>query len=263
MREANAILVFNDNGTIDNTSDDNIKKITSSINNGAIPGDMLLSMACDLDGEVWLGTNQGIGVIYNPENIFGTGSYDAQQILVEYDGYTRPLLESEAITAIAIDGDNKKWIGTDKAGVFLLSEDGTEELAHYTEENSPLLSNTISGITINDRGEVFFGTANGTVSYMGTATPGSTENTNVYAYPNPVREGYEGTIAITGLVQNAMVKITDVSGNVVYSTRAEGGQAVWNGKTMNGDKVNTGVYLVFSSDSNGENTNITKIMVIK
>ena len=263
MREANAILVFNDNGTIDNTSDDNIKKLTSSINNGAIPGDMLLSMACDLDGEVWLGTNQGIGVIYNPENIFGTGSYDAQQILVEYDGYTRPLLESEAITAIAIDGDNKKWIGTDKAGVFLLSEDGTEELAHYTEENSSLLSNTISGITINDRGEVFFGTSNGTVSYMGTATPGGTENANVYAYPNPVREGYEGTIAITGLVQNAYVKITDVSGNVVYSTRAEGGQAVWNGKTMNGDKVNTGVYLVFSSDSNGENTNITKIMVIK
>ncbi|HPE87695.1 MAG: T9SS type A sorting domain-containing protein [Bacteroidales bacterium] len=263
MREANAVLVFNDNNTLDDTSDDRIIKLSSAANNGAIPGDLLLSLACDLDGEIWLGTNQGIGVIYNPENIFQGGSFDAQQILVEYDGHTRPLLETESVTAIAVDGANRKWIGTDKAGVFLLSADGITELAHYTEDNSPLISNTITAITINDRGEVFFGTANGIVSFLGTATPGKPVYKDVYAYPNPVRPGYEGTIAITGLIQNAYVKITDVSGNLVYSTRAEGGQAVWDGKTMHGDKVDTGVYLVFISDNTAEQTMVTKIMVFK
>lgn len=264
MREANAVLVYNDNGTVDDTSDDQTKKLTATTGNGAFPGGMVLSLACDLDGEMWIGTNEGIGVIYNPGNVFIDGaSYDAQQILVEYDGYVRPLLETESITAITIDGANRKWIGTDKAGVFLLSEDGTEELAHYTEENSPLLSNTISAITINDNGEVFFGTSNGIVSYRSTATPGEPVNTDVYAFPNPVREGYEGTIAVKGLVKDAYVKITDVSGNLVFTTRAEGGQAVWDGKTMHGDKVATGVYLVFVSDDMGQETVITKIMVIR
>jgi flagellar hook assembly protein FlgD len=101
------------------------------------------------------------------------------------------------------------------------------------------------------------------VSYRGTATPGGETNNDVYAYPNPVREGYEGTIAINGLVQDAYVKITDVSGNIVYNTRSEGGQAVWDGKTMHGDKVATGVYLVFVSDNTGEETVITKILVIR
>jgi hypothetical protein len=263
MREANAVIVFNDNGTLDDTSDDIIRKLSSAAGNGAFPGGLVLSLACDLDGEIWIGTNEGIGVIYNPENVSFGGSYDAQQILVEYDGHVRPLLETESITAIAIDGSNKKWIGTDKAGVFLLSEDGTQELAHFTAENSPLLSNTISAITISEKGEVFFGTANGIVSYRGTSTPGGPVNNDVFAFPNPVRGGYEGTIAINGLVQDAFVKITDVSGNLVFSTRAEGGQAVWDGKTMQGDKVATGVYLVFASDNTGEETVITKILVIR
>ncbi len=263
MREANAVIVFNDNGTLEDTSDDITRKLSSAAGNGAFPGGLVLSLACDLDGEIWIGTNEGIGVIYNPENVSFGGSYDAQQILVEYDGHVRPLLETESITAIAIDGSNKKWIGTDKAGVFLLSEDGTQELAHFTAENSPLLSNTISAITINEKGEVFFGTANGIVSYRGTSTPGGPVNNDVFAFPNPVREGYEGTIAINGLVQDAFVKITDVSGNLVFSSRAEGGQAVWDGKTMQGDKVATGVYLVFASDNTGEETVITKILVVR
>ncbi|PID93973.1 MAG: hypothetical protein CSA95_05785 [Bacteroidetes bacterium] len=263
MREANAVIVFSDNGTLDDLSDDRTRKLSSSPGNGGFPGGLVHTIACDLDGEMWIGTNEGIAVIYNPENVFGGGSFDAQQILVEYDGHVRPLLESESVTAIAVDGANKKWIGTDKTGVFLLSEDGTKELAHYTRENSPLLSNTITSITIDDKGEVFFGTTNGIVSYRGTSTPGKTINHDVYAFPNPVREGYEGVIAINGLVNDAYVKITDVSGNLVFATRAEGGQASWNGRTKDGDKVATGVYLVFVSDQMAKETIVTKIMVIR
>ena len=219
-------------------------------------------MAEDLVGEIWVGTDEGIGVIYSPESVFTGGNYDVQRILVEWDGYVQYLLDTESISAIAIDGANRKWIGTSNAGVFLLSEDGTEQIHHFTAENSPLLSNSISSIKINSRGEVFFGTSNGIISYMSDATPQIPVQEDVYAYPNPVPAGYSGSIAIKNLMQDANVKITDISGNVVYETRALGGQAIWNGHSFGGDRAQTGVYLVFATNDDGSETQVAKILFI-
>lgn len=259
----NNILVFDDNNTLNNPYDDLVKRLDGRDGNGTIPGSHVFSIAEDLDGEIWIGTDEGVSVIYSPGNVFTGGDFDAQKILVEEGGYAQYLLESESVTAIAVDGANRKWFGTDRAGVFLMSDDGTEQLLHFTEENSPLLANSITSITINNvTGEVFIGTANGIISYKGTATAGGSTNEEVYAYPNPVREGYNGTIAIKGLVSNADIKITDVSGNLIYSTKAEGGQAVWNGKNFDGRKASTGVYLVFISNEDGSETIVTKILFI-
>ncbi|MCD4745328.1 MAG: T9SS type A sorting domain-containing protein [Bacteroidales bacterium] len=263
MREDHSIIVFNDNNTITNTNDDQAKKIGSGQGNGNIPGNKVYSIAVDLDGEVWIGTDKGVAVFYSPENVFTDYDYDAQQILVEQDGYVQHLLEFETVTAIAVDGANNKWMGTDKAGVFLLSDDGTEEIHHFTENNSPLLSNSVTSIVINDNtGEIFFGTANGIISYKGIATSGEEKFKDVYAYPNPVREGYSGVIAIKGLVKNADIKITNISGTLIYETKAEGGQAIWNGRNFNGDKAHSGVYLVFASNEDGTETLVTKILFI-
>ena len=256
------IFVFSENNTIDNPSDDKIRGLTSSPGNGNIVGNKIYCLAKDLDGEIWIGTDEGISVIYTPENVFTNNDYDAQRILVEQDGYVQYLLETEVVTSICVDGDNKKWIGTDNAGVFLLSADGTEEIHHFTVENSPLLSNMISDIAINNDGEVFIGTANGIISYGGTATPGTATHQNTYAFPNPVREGFTGKIGIKGLVNNADIKITDISGTLIYETKAEGGQAIWDGKNLDGRKAQTGVYLVFSSNSDGSDTMVTKILII-
>ncbi|MCD4665350.1 MAG: T9SS type A sorting domain-containing protein, partial [Bacteroidales bacterium] len=256
------IYVFNDNNTISNTTDDKVKMLSGEVGEGNIPGNMVFSIAQDLDSEVWIGTDEGIAVFYSPDNIFSGGNFDAQRILVQQDGYWQYLLETETVTAITIDGSNKKWIGTDNAGVFLLSDDGTEQIHHFTEENSPLFSNSISSIVINDDGEVFFGTANGIVSFKGTATPGGVTYDDVYAYPNPVREGYTGTIAIKGLVKDADIKITDISGTLIYETKAEGGQAVWDGRNFDGRRARTGVYLVFASNEDGSETIVTKILFI-
>jgi len=263
MRSDHSLLVFTENGTIGDSNDDDVKILKNVVGNGDIPGTKIYSFAQDLDGELWLGTDDGIGVIYSPGNVFTGGNYDAQRILVEVGGYVQYLLESETVTAIAVDGDNRKWIGTEKAGVFLLSADGTEEIHHFTSEDSPLYSNTIIDIEVNgESGEVFMGTDKGIISYRSTATNGGPTNSNVVVYPNPVREGYQGTIAIKGLVNNADVKITDVSGNLIYATRAEGGQAVWDGKSFSGRKAKTGVYLVFSSDDEGKETIVTKILFL-
>jgi hypothetical protein len=259
----NGMLVFNDNNTITNTSDDQVKKLSNNAGFGGLPSNNVFSIAADQDGEIWVGTDKGIAVFYNPENVFSGSSFDAQQILVDQGGYIQPLLESETVTSIAVDGANRKWLGTSRSGVFLMSADGTEELEHFTEENSPLFSNTINTIAINhNTGEVFFGTDKGIISYKSTATIGSEEDTSVLVYPNPVTESYTGYIGIRGLAENSDVKITDISGTLIYQTIAEGGQAVWNGYNFNGEKAKTGVYLVFCSNEDGSRTMVAKIMII-
>jgi hypothetical protein len=259
----NGLLVFDDNNTISNTSDDKKKLLSNAVGNGNLPSNDIYSIAIDLDGEIWVGTDKGIAVFYTPENVFSGSNFDAQQILVNQDGFIQPLLQSEIVTAIAIDGANRKWIGTQRAGVFLVSADGTQQLEHFTEDNSPLFSNTINCIAINHKtGEIFFGTDKGIISYKGTATIGGTEYTDVLVYPNPVSENYTGYIAIRGLVADADVKITDITGTLIYQTVAEGGQAVWNGKNYSGEKAKTGVYLVFCSNADGSKTLVTKILII-
>jgi hypothetical protein len=264
LRNAVGLLVFNEKGTWSTSNDDVIKVLTTSVGNGSLPSNAVYCMAEDLDGKVWIGTDKGVAVFYNPENISDGGNFDAQQITIMQDGTAQHLLEFERVTSMAVDGSNKKWFGTEKAGVFLMSEDGQEEILHFTEENSPLLSNTITSIAIDENtGEVFFGTANGLISFKWYATKGGETFTNVYAYPNPVRGDFNGTIGIKGLVKDATVKITDVSGTLVYETKSEGGQAVWNGKNFKGDLVGSGVYFVFCSNEDCTEKLVTKIMVIR
>jgi streptogramin lyase len=258
------LLVFNDNSTINTSSDDKIKMLSNSTGNGALASSSIYSIAVDLDGEVWVGTDAGISVFYNPENVFSGNNFDSQQILVNEGGFIQPLLASEIVSAIAVDGANRKWIGTQNAGVFLMSSDGTQQLLHFTVDNSPLFSNTINSIAIDQQsGEVFFGTDKGIESYKGTATHGSdTFSDTITVYPNPVPSGYNGYIAVKGLAENSDIKITDIAGTLIYKTIAEGGQAIWNGKNFSGERAKTGIYLVFCASSDGSKRLVAKILFI-
>jgi len=259
----NGIVVYDDNGTLVNTSDDRAKVLTNASGSGGLPSSTVYSIIQDQDNEIWVGTDLGIAVFYAPENIFEPGGANAQQILVNQDGYNGFLLETEIVTAIAVDGADRKWIGTESSGVFLMSSDGTDLILNFNEENSPLFSNTITTIKINDKtGEVFIGTDKGLIAYKGTATGIEYEFNEPYAYPNPVREGYDGLIAIKGLYRNSNVKITDIGGNLVYETFADGGQATWNGRDFNGNKAQTGIYLVFCASPDGAQSVVTKIMFV-
>lgn len=257
------ILVFDESGTW-NTGDDKIKKLTSGAGNGNLPSSEVYCLAEDLDGEIWVGTNKGIAVFYCADQVFSSAGCEAQQIFVQQDGHTQILLETEVINAIAVDGANRKWIATQNSGVFLMSEDGTEEVLHFTAENSPLLSNEVRSIAINKKtGEVFFATSLGIISYRNDATEGLEDFTDVYVFPNPVQPGYSGPIAITGLVENADVKITDISGSLVYQTKALGGQAIWYGTNFKGEKAQSGIYLVFCANDDGTKTHVAKILMVQ
>ena len=242
--------------------------VTSYFNNGEEERfnnmNDIFSIAEDHEGAIWIGTSIGVAVYNSPSRIWNSDSFYAIQPSIDInDGLYHPLLETETITAIAVDGANRKWIGTKNSGVYLVSENGEQEILHFTQENSPLYSNTITAIAINQlSGEVFIGTDKGLISYMGDAIGGKPVFENVYVYPNPVRETYDGPVTVTGLIENTDVKITDIGGNLVYHTTSLGGQAVWNGKNLNGNRVKTGVYLVFCTDEYGEETQITKLLFI-
>jgi len=262
LPKGKGILVYNHGESISGTNDDKYKSLKTGESTGNLPDVNVLCIAKDLEGEIWVGTKQGIGVFYCPSEVFSQGGCDADRIFVTQDGYGAYLMETEFVNTIAVDGANRKWIGTNN-GVWLMSEDGTSQIQHFNTENSPILSNIIIDIAINhETGEVFIGTDKGIISYKSTATEGFDTHKNVLVYPNPVKEHYSGTIAIKGLVNNAYVKITDISGKLIYQTQALGGQAIWNGYDYNSKKASTGVYLVFSTNSDGSETFVAKFLII-
>ena len=235
--------------------------ISMGVGLGSLPSSNVKSLAIDRDGQMWVGTDKGVVVFDNPSAVFSGKNFDAYTPVFE----RRRLLGNETVTSIAIDGGNRKWMGT-KNGIFLFSPDGTELVINFTEKNAPLPTNEISYITAEPTtGEVYIRTPKGMVSYRGTATEGSLkqDESTVKVFPNPVRPDFEGQIGIEGLVENAFVKITDVAGNLVYETRANGGTAVWNGKTLAGGRVETGIYLIFSGDKKGEETLVSRLAVVK
>ena len=260
----NALMVFNDAGTIEDTSDDQWKLLNNTPGSGGLPSPDVFAVAEDKEGQIWVGTGKGVAVFYTPSAIFGDGDFDAQQILIEQDGNVQILLETEFVSNITVDGANRKWVGTQTSGVYLLSADGREQLLHFTAENSPLPSNGITSVAIDGvSGEVFFGTERGIIGYRSDATEGGEEATCASVFPNPVRESYTGPIAITGLLRDSEVKITDVSGNLVYRTSSVGGQAIWSGTDMSGNRVATGVYLVLAADRTGTYKCNTKLLVVR
>lgn len=256
------LVVFTENGTYDNPGDDQFARINMNAD-AEVNSASVFCIAEDLDGEIWIGTDKGIKVIYYPAKVFD-GTAVPRNILLEQDGYVSVLFEFEEITAIAVDGANRKWIGTSKAGVFLMSENGQEQLLHFTAEDNPLFSDQITSIDIDPfSGEVFFGTAKGIVSYTGTATMGSETYEDLLVYPNPIRHGYTGPVAVRGLKANSLCKITDASGRLVWQGYSNGGELIWNCKDHFGKRPSTGVYYVMASDEDGKDKVVTKFLFIQ
>lgn len=223
----------------------------------------------DKDKNIWVGTN--IGPMMLPVNEkYNTNSnvMTFTQVKVpRNDGtnYADYLLNKVSISAIAIDGSNRKWFGTNGNGVYLISADNMNEIHHFTSENSSLLNDNILSIAINNRtGEVFFATEKGLCSYMSDATMPAEDMTkdNIYAYPNPVRPEYTGIITVLGLTYNADVKIVTSNGAVVNQGRSNGGTYTWDGKDMKGKRVASGVYMVQTATSDGKKGTVCKIAII-
>ena len=258
-RASNAgIFIMNNNGTLDASDDTyNLYSTLVSTQGEALSASEFYCIAEDKMGSLWVGTNIGPVIGYNTSD----GYRFNRIVLFDESDY---LLNGERVNCIAVDGGNRKWIGTQNSGVFLVSEDGTEVLENFTTENSPLFSDCIQSIAIHPQtGEVFIGTDKGIISYQGDATEGSEDYTSVHAYPNPVRPDFDDKVIITGLMDQSEVKITDLAGNLIYRSTCIGGQLTWDCRNAQGRRVATGVYLVLAATPDAKESVVTKIMVVK
>ena len=268
----NGVIGFNDNGNL-------IRQIVGE-DVANLPINHIKSLALDNNNVLWIGTYKGLRILYNTSNFFTEDVITTSPIIFIEDGLPKELLELQFITAIIVDGSNNKWISTVDSGVFYLSSDGQNTIYHFTKDNSPLPSNGITSMAQNQNdGTIYFGTNRGLVAFKAGGSSPSNSLEDAYAYPNPVRPGFNieiDKIKIKNLSENINIKITDIEGNLVaeaqsntnlrfkgYNLAIDGGTAYWNGKNLADRTVASGVYVVLISDLNTIETNVLKIMLIR
>lgn len=281
-------LVIDDNGNkftgghllglIGYSSSGVLKNIQSEAQN--VPSPSIYALALDNRNQLWVGTNKGLRVLYNPERMFTDEDVELSSIIINENGLAQELLFQQFINDIEVDGSNNKWIATLDVGVFYVSPDGQETIYHFTKDNSPLPSNNVVDVAIDEgNGRVYFATTKGMVSFeLGSSKP-LTDINSAFVYPNPVRPGFdfvEKKIKIKDISENVNIKITDIEGNLIaeaesktnlrnrgYNLEIDGGTAFWNGKTLAGTKVASGVYLVMLTDLDSLETKVLKLMIVR
>jgi ligand-binding sensor domain-containing protein len=264
IAEPNNLYLYSPGANLADADDDKASVFPVRVSVDETPWENnIYALAVDLNNGIWLGTDKGV-VAYSAVSDPFTSVPVGQQIKIptEISGQAAYLLQYERVTAIAVDGGNRKWFGTRDAGVFLQSDDGVDQLYAFNAQNSPLPSNNVTDIAVNSQtGEVIFATDKGMVGFYGDATAGKYNFDEVKVFPNPVRPNM-GLVTITNLVEDASVKITDVSGNLVFFATANGGTITWDVQNLNGRRVATGVYLIFLSDRTGQESKVVKLLVI-
>ncbi|MFL1012453.1 type IX secretion system anionic LPS delivery protein PorZ [Flavisericum labens] len=238
------------------------------------------ALALDNRSQLWIGTERGIRVLYNTGNFFDDNSPEVDEIIIEEDGVAKELLFQQYISDIKVDGANNKWIGTVDSGLFYFSPNGQTTIFHFTKDNSPLPSNSIRDISLDENnGTVYIATTKGLVSFQSGSSGTLEDLESAHVYPNPVRPNFdivEEKVKIKDISENVNIKITDIEGNLVaeaqsrtnqrytgYNLEIDGGTAYWNGKNLANNVVSSGVYLVMLSDLETYETKVLKLMVVR
>lgn len=245
---------------------DNNETVGNILRSGeqTLPTNDVWSAALDKTGNLWIGTGQGLAVTYGIESAIDNNNFSAEPIVIIQDGIPEALLTDVGIYAIKVDNANRKWIATNGAGVYYVSDNGEETKLHFTSKNSPLPSDIVYDISIDETtGKVYFATEKGVVSYNGDVSTESNDFNNAIAYPNPYRPEYKGNITIKNLPNRALVKITDIVGNLVFEKKADGGVIEWNTNNAKGKPVASGIYLVLMTNADGTETKTLKIAVVR
>ncbi|MCK4561605.1 MAG: T9SS type A sorting domain-containing protein, partial [Flavobacteriaceae bacterium] len=262
----NGVLVFNESGN-------RKKSLITEVTKGSLPDLNVRSLVVDRNNRIWIGTQKGLVVFSNAEGLFDASIYDAKPVIIEDDGIPKKLLGDQPINSIAIDGAENKWFGTDTGGVLGTNPSGNETLFNFNKDNSPLPSNRILKIKVdNTTGKVFFATDKGIVAFNNNVAPFGEALGEVYAYPNPVKKEHE-FVTIDGrngthLPRGTNVKILDAAGRLVHETNVEigqevkGGKVIWNKTNLAGHKVASGVYIVLLTSPDKSETSSTKIAII-
>ncbi|UWX66342.1 T9SS type A sorting domain-containing protein [Empedobacter stercoris] len=238
--------------------------VTTLTTTNKLPVNNVLTVANDRLNNLWIGTEQGLVVLYGADNAVSSNNIIAEPIVIIQDGIPEALLTDVGIYSIKVDNANRKWIATNGAGVYYVSESGEETKLHFTSKNSPLPSDIVYDVSIDETtGKVFFATEKGVVSYNGDVSMETNNFNDAIAYPNPYRPEYTGNITIKNLPNRALVKITDIVGNLLFEKKADGGVIEWNTNNSKGKPVASGIYLVLMTNADGTETKTLKLAVVR
>jgi len=258
------ILVLNTNDTPETDADDELTYFMPKDENGESLNPSISDIVEDNNGLIWVASDEGVYVFDHPESVLQGEKFYGRRPQMVIDGFYQPLLKTEKVTSIVIDGGNRKWFGTADGGIFLISADGTEQYAEYNTNNSPLFSNNVMSMSLDyDKGILYIITDKGLQSADISSSIPKTTFDEIFAFPNPVKPDYKGDVQIRGLMNNTAVRITDLYGNLVYETMSNGGGASWNLHNMDGRPVVSGIYLIQCVTDDGETHEATKIHVVR
>ena len=262
----NGVLIYNETG-------DRKRALVTEATKGSLPDSNTRALSVDRNNRIWIGTKKGLVVFSNAGGVFDASIYDAAPIIIDDDGIPKKLLGDQPVNTIAIDGADNKWFGTDTGGVLATNPSGRETLFNFNKDNSPLPSNRIIKIKVdNSNGKVFFATNKGIVAFNNNVAPFGDNLGEVYAYPNPVKKQHS-FVTIDGrngthLPRGTNVKILDAAGHLVHETNVvegqelKGGKVIWNKTNLAGRKVASGVYIVLLTLPDRSETSMTKIAII-
>ncbi|WP_126653639.1 type IX secretion system anionic LPS delivery protein PorZ [Chryseobacterium aureum] len=245
-----------------NLSDDSDYILGTS--NGFNSSGGILSVAFDKSGDAWIGTDGGLRIMPNAASEIKNSQPKVEPIVIEQNGLGEELFRESAILQIAVDAGDFKWVSIDGGGVYYLSSDGQKTIKHFTKENSPLPTNSVTDIKIDKKtGKVYFVTYNGIVTYQGDIADVTSNFGDVVVYPNPVvYSNFKGKVTIKGLAEKTNIRIVDAAGNVVHSAVARGGYYEWDLNNQKGTRVASGIYFVLMTNEDGSDKATAKIGVV-
>lgn len=255
------LLVYDYNNTPGTTGDDRFKMLRKTNN---LPADGVVSATIDKNDDIWIGTRVGLRIISNPSSIITEDNPQAQPIIIEENGLGEELFRDSNVLQIEVDAGNQKWISIDGGGVFYQSSNGEQTIKHFTKENSPLPSNSVTDIKVDNKsGKVYFVTLDGIIVYQGDVLDVTSNFGDVLVYPNPVVYAkFKGNVSIRGLAEKTNIRITDAAGNLVHQAVSKGGYYEWNLNNHRGVRVASGIYFVLMTNADGTDTATAKIAVV-
>ena len=255
------LVIYDYNNTPGSLGDDRFKVLRKGNN---LPADGVVSAAIDKNDDIWIGTRVGLRIIGNPSAIISEENPQADAIIIEENGLGEELFRDSNILQIEVDAGNQKWVSVDGGGVFYLSSNGERTLKHFTRANSPLPSDNITDIKVdNVTGKVYFVTLEGVMVYQGDVLNVTEDFGDVLVYPNPVvYSKYKGNVSIRGLAEKTNIRITDAAGNLVNQAVSRGGYYEWNLNNQRGVRVASGIYFVLMTNADGTDTATAKIAVV-
>ncbi|MBM2814180.1 MAG: putative periplasmic ligand-binding sensor domain protein [Ignavibacteria bacterium] len=245
------LYYFNEMGTPDNPKDDKFDMLTTS---NKLISNIQRALAFDKSGWLWIGTVFGVSVLHNPDFVIS-----GFQPIIQKEVF---ILKGQKINDILVDPLNNKWFATN-SGIWILNEDGSDTIATYNTSNSPLATNEILSLALNEQtGTLYIGTRN--QLYMAsTQSVQPLESYSLNCYPQPFYSGLDKELFIDGLAADSDVRILTSNGEFIRSITTRSKITTWDGRDSSGNLVSSGIYLIVTSSSSTNTSSVGKIAVIR